>query len=492
MSGAVERALALLRSGDAAGAEDIVRQAVAEARVRFEPGSSGIASACCDLGNVLFAAGQLEQAIEAYREACAPPGAGDEAATRNRLTYLVNLGEALAQAGELEDAERALRESVAERVAVYGRDHAGHAFGLLPLAELVSARGRAAEALPIADQAIQILWNDQHPRVTSAIAARGRIVAALGDASPENAYAWISPPGAAILQDIVEGVLSRFQGADPALERRALGDALAFVERCAGPSDPLTMPLLMQAANAERDYGDACDHDRRVAAIRRVLAAYDAGEDAAGGLQTVLGLALAESDAGRSEAALAAYEDARRRADAIGEPALLSQVDRNFGLFLADLDRRVEAERHLRQAVAEASRGPDAEVLGRAEIALGLFLQHGGDVEPARRSLERALGLMDPAHPDALCARSHLEAIEAGSSCGCGDMGGALASAFREYVLARLPEGLVRDLKVDLREGDFALEVEMDREPTKEESETFERVVRHALEAFRRRATSQP
>jgi hypothetical protein len=52
--------------------------------------------------------------------------------------------------------------------------------------------------------------------------------------------------------------------------------------------------------------------------------------------------------------------------------------------------------------VTQARRGADYDMVGRAGVALGLFLQHEGRLPEARTVLEEGLAVLDPAHPDAL------------------------------------------------------------------------------------------
>jgi len=93
-------------------------------------------------------------------------------------------------------------------------------------------------------------------------------------------------------------------------------------------------------------------------------------------LRYVQGLALVLSDSGKNEEAFAVYCDALERAKLIGDPALLSQVRRNFGLLLADLKHDQQAEVELTGAVEDGKNSSSAEMLGRAQLTLGVFYQH--------------------------------------------------------------------------------------------------------------------
>ena len=101
--------------------------------------------------------------------------------------------------------------------------------------------------------------------------------------------------------------------------------------------------------------------------------------------------------------------------------------------------------------------------------------------------LTAALADIDPAHPDAVCARSHLDAVASGSGCGCGDRGKALAQACREFIVAHVPANLLSDVTVELKDDDFQIGVQLDHEPNEEQLEQIERVIRHGMEEFRKR-----
>src|SRR5258705_7954505 len=130
--------------GDAENLMTREGQAVTE---RHGHGSREWAAAQCDLGNVLIEADQRERAIDCYRRAaCATPR--DHESRRDQLSYRLNLGLALREAGRLDEAETQLRQGAEERLAFYGREHAGYAYGLVPLAGLLRPRGGMAEGPP--------------------------------------------------------------------------------------------------------------------------------------------------------------------------------------------------------------------------------------------------------------------------------------------------------------------------------------------------------
>jgi hypothetical protein len=237
-------------------------------------------------------------------------------------------------------------------------------------------------------------------------------------------------------------------------------------------------------ANTGRDLGDQAG---RVEAIQRVLASYDRQGRAEDALMAALGLAMAQSDAGDDEEALRTYASANSRAERIGRPELTSQVLRNWGLALKDAGQVGPAEQCLGEAVAQAGRGADYETLGRANVALGLFLQHQGRLTEARAVLEKGLSVLDPVHPDAIVGRSHLGAVADGRTCGCGDLELTIVDAFRQFVIGRLPVDLLADLDVTIEGGNFQIKVELRREPTEDEIERLNGVIQSAHAEFRRR-----
>jgi hypothetical protein len=203
-------------------------------------------------------------------------------------------------------------------------------------------------------------------------------------------------------------------------------------------------------------------------------------------MQTMQGLAVALTSAGQTEEALAAYQQAGLRAAQLGDPALRSQLRRNFGLLLSELHRDAEAEVELRGAVEDA-RNSEGDMLSRAQIALGIFFQHRQRLDEARPLLTAALPCIDPAHSDAVVGRAHLRALETGKSCGCDDQPEALAEAFQEFVLAQFPEGFLERFEVRLENNDFQIQVHLNHEPTQDELEHLNRVITHALAEFRKR-----
>jgi tetratricopeptide (TPR) repeat protein len=476
----VEVAFALLREGRIGDAENLMTRELQAAADRHGHGSAEWASAQCDLGNVLLNADQLGRAIECYRRAVSATPR-DHESRKDQLTYRLNLGLALRMAGRLDEAETQLRHGVEERLAFYGREHAGYAFGLEPLADLLRQRGDVAGARQVVEEAVANLWRNGHERVASALALRAAIVQAGGTGEP--LFVGLHQLPDEVVEQVGRVVNQMVDHDDPA-SKPLLTSLVAALEERLGIDHQATLNALSALANLGRDLGDQVG---RIEAIERVLASYDRQGRQEEALMAALGLAMAQDEAGGAEAALRTYASAHARAERIGRPELHSQVLRNWGLALKEAGQLGLAEQRLTEAVNQARRGTDHDTVGRACIALGLFLQHEARLSEARTVLEEGLTVMDPVHPDAIIGRSHLGAAVDGRTCGCGDMAGTIADAFREFVITRLPADLLERLDVAIVDGDFKIEVGLRREPAESELERLNDVFQTAHAEFRRR-----
>ncbi|MEU7866588.1 tetratricopeptide repeat protein [Dactylosporangium sp. NPDC049140] len=477
-----DAAVALVQDGRLVEAEAIMVRELDAVTARHGAGTPAWASAQCDLGNVLLNADQLGRAVDCYRAAVSVSPRDHPDLHKDHLTYRSNLGLALRLAGRLDEAEAELRAGLAAREAFYGREHAGYAFGLEPLAELLLSRGDVAGARPVAEEMVTNLWDNGHERVAVALALRAEIARA-GDPRAEAFTDADRLPGP-VLEQLANAVRRRIADGEPRVYQGLVRDLVRLLEAQLGPDHPATLGALSSLANLGRDTGDQAG---RVEAIQRVQAAYDRLGRPEDALMAAMGLALAHGEAGDTEAGLRAYASAHERAVRLGRPEPVSQVLRNWGLALQEADRPHEAEPCLRDAVRIATTGADYELLGRGRIALGLFLQHQNRLPEARTVIEEGLAVLDPVHPDAMIGRSHLGAVLEGRTCGCGDMRATLADAFREFVLSKLPPDLLADLRVRVADGDFKIDVELNREPAPQELDHLNRVVSAAYAEFRRR-----
>ena len=475
---------ALLREGRLADAEQLMVKEIAAAERKHGRGSREWASAQCDLGNILIGGDQPKRAVECFRSACSGPVPKRREARKDHLTYQLNLGVALALAGRLDEAETELRRNLQERLACYGREHSGYAFGLEILADVLFQRGDIREAREVIDEMVVTLFRNRHERVAAALALRAEIVTVQGRNEP--LFPDLEQLPDEIVKKLADEVMNR-AGHHPDRTFAALSGLVTALDARFGPDNQVTLDALSCLANTSYRVGD---QEGRVAAIRKVLASYERQGRAEDALRATCGLALAQSDAGDTPGAMRTYEQANTLADRVGHPELSSQLLRNWGLALAEADQQAEAEQRLREAVAAAGRGFDSEMLGCGQVALGLFLQHQERLAEARETVEAGLANLDAAHPDAVCGRSHLGAIIAGRSCGCGDIQGAMADAFREFVLGRLPQDLLERLDVTIEDNDFKINVGLRRKPSEEELEGLNQVFQSATAEFRHRMTT--
>ena len=175
-------------------------------------------------------------------------------------------------------------------------------------------------------------------------------------------------------------------------------------------------------------------------------------------------------------------------AEELGAPSLLAQARRNAGLYLAERGRRAEAASLLADAVAGAREDEAMEELGKSLIAQGIFLQHGGDAAAARPLLQEGVDTLPPDDADALAGRSHLDAIDGGLGCGCGDAERALAAALRALIAPDIPADLLADLRIQMADDGPRMDVQLAREPTDEELERLDRVLQQGLARLRQGA----
>jgi tetratricopeptide (TPR) repeat protein len=428
----------------------------------------------CDLGNALLRNDQPDRAADCFRQAVSVKPRDDES-RKERLTYLTNLGVALSRAGRDREAEKELRRGLKERLAFYGREHAGYAFGLEPLAHLLRQRGKLRDARPVADEAVANLWRNGHAKLASALALRAAIIQASGTGEP--LFTGLQQLPDEVVAEVGLAVI-RMTGPDEPVSEPLLTGMIAALDKRLGPDHQATLNALSTLANL--------GGDGQTETIERVLASYDRQDRQEDALTAELGLALTLPPV----AAFRTYESAYARAERIGRPELLSQVLRNWGLALKEAGEVGPAEQRLTEALHQGRLGSDNETLGRAAVALGIFVQHQERLPEAQTVLEEGLAALDPVHPDAIVGHGHLGAARDGLTCGCdpGYMSDSLTAAFRGFVLARLPAAdLIDRVHVSIADGEFQIEVALRREPADGEIDRLNEVFTTAHAEFRSR-----
>lgn len=480
-SEALSDAMTMLQAGDGLGAERRMVEAVKQVRASEGEDSMAYARAQFELGQILLGVGDAQRAVGALQAAIDVTPQGEEE-TGLHLTMLMNFGEVLRHVGQLEHAAQVLRRGATAREAHYGLEHAGFAYGLEPLAEVLLLLGETDEAASLADEALRIFWEAGNPRVAAALGLAAFTRAGLNDDTvalrPEDWLPRFDALPSELQEDAVAQILRRAEHLPASAVLPVLEHLQPHVEAVHGPTHPWAVRLLASITNVARSAGDDV---RRIAAFEALRERFERAGDVPQEVQVLQGLALALADAGRASEAEAAYEAALSRAESGGDPRGASAAARNLGLWLLDEQRTAEGLAALARAV-ELGREVGGSVLGRALVAYGVQVQHQGDLDTARESLRQALELLEPSEPDTLAARSHLQAIETGGSCGCGDMGEALSNALRDMVLPHIPEGLLADLRyLEGEAGELKLDVQLAREATDEEMELLDRVIRQAV-----------
>jgi tetratricopeptide (TPR) repeat protein len=443
------------------------------ATAQFGHGSIEWASALCDLGNALLASGQPARAVNCFRQAASVKPRGEES-RKDRLTYQTNLGVALSWTGRHREAEKELRRGLKERLAFYGREHPGYAFGLEPLADVLRRRGKIRDARPIIEEAVANLARNGHAQLASALVLRAAIIQASGTGDP--LFAGLPQLPDAVVAEVGR-IVVQMTGPGETVSEPLLIATIAVLDERLGADHQTTLNALSALANL--------GGGGRTQAIERVLASYERQGRHEDALMAELGLAFGFPP----EAAFRTYESALARADRIGRPELRSKVLRNWGLALKEAGQAAPAEQRLTEAVREGRAGSDNEILGCAAVALGIFLQHQNRLDDARTALEEGLAALDPAHPDAIVGRGHLSAAKDGLTCGCdaGYLSDSMAAAFHDFVVTHLPADLLDRLAVTIADDEFKIEVALRRAPADGEIDRLNEIIATANAEFRQR-----
>jgi tetratricopeptide (TPR) repeat protein len=340
------------------------------------------------------------------------------------------------------------------------------------------------EASQYADEAVANLLQNEHPQVASAMALRAKILAVRGSEEP----LFLGHEGLTDEQlvDLANATARRADMGEPRVARNVFAELEPILEQRLGESHPTTLQTLTGLANLDRALGN---HAERAATLERILRIQESSGDNRQAIDTLNAIALARSESRDFAAAEAAYQRALQTAEQAADLSAQSSVLRNYGLFLAEVERKDEALPRLEAALAKAKEAGDATLVGTAQVALGILRQHLGDLEQAQLLLKAACKALDPLSTDALCGRSHLTAIETGAEDGCNEatMTLAVSQAIQEYVQQRLPLGMTVNVDVAYSKEDkeWLVSVKPARETTAQEQAEIHRVVEHALAHFR-------
>ncbi|GIF23748.1 tetratricopeptide (TPR) repeat protein [Actinoplanes tereljensis] len=476
----LDEALALLRDGRVVNAEELMKRAVRRAAEQHGEHSAAWASAQSDMGNLLLRAQQPAWAAECFRAAASVPPGDDRAGW---LGYQLNLGIALALTDRLDEAARVLWESRAGRLEHYGADHVGYAAGLEPVADILLRLGDLAGAQAAIDEALPIFLAAGHQRIAGSVALRGVIRQAAKVEGP--LFDGLKELPEHVVEQVATIAATRArQGLDPEAGYLLVAHLANALRERLGPDHAATIEAYTAMAVQAVDRGD---HNGRIAALRRILAAYDRQDRAEEGLAAALAIAEALGAAGDTEKSLLRYEDAAARATRIGRADLVSQALFDWGLALQALDRPAEAAERLGAAADAARVGDDPEALGHIAAVYGICLQHLGRPAEARAALEECLSVLPPRDDAAGAARAHLVALLDEQECDCARLRAEVEQGYRDFVLAQMPDGLLERFDVRIGGGDFTIDFELQRVLTEDEARQFDDIVQAGRTEFSRR-----
>ncbi|QDT33906.1 tetratricopeptide repeat protein [Thalassoglobus polymorphus] len=417
------------------------------------------------------------RAIPLLRTACEIAEA-DESMTADLLTFQENLGVALSQNGVHSEAVELLQESLNRREKFFGRNHSGYACGLTSCAEALTRAGKPDEALPLIEEAIKIDQQAQNSSVIEEIALKSIILQAQNE---EDIFPnWSDLP--AKLQSEIPEVVHRMSRTHQPNMVLGLYQKLRPLYASSQPRDLQKLKEIDVAiSNLARQVEN---HPARIAAFQRIME--NIGEHHPESVNTLLGMAMAYTDAGQTSSADDAYESALRVSSQNGPPASQAQVQRNYAIHLAETARIEPAKQMHQEAIGNARKSGNEELLGRTLCAYGIFLQHAGQTEGVVEFLEESLLALPKSHPDALSAESHLVALREGDSCQCSETNiDSYLDFLKKLVLDRAPEGLVDQITYDEADLESPVSVSVTREPTEEESQQLFNAIQNSLTEIR-------
>ena len=275
--------------------------------------------------------------------------------------------------------------------------------------------GQHQQALDLVETTLAPLWQQRDQSAIPLLALKAEILKTINQEQPGFPNLEDLPED--WLQTLVDATLDRVDHENVERSLSVLFDLFGLVSGRCGEQHSLTIQLLIAIADL---CGLAGDHETRIDCLYRVIGGCDALGDVTEALHATLAFAQAQFEAGMGETAIQTYQKALHRAEILNDAGERSSVLREFGQLMAGLERPEDAEELMRQAVAEARIAQEPAVLGRAQIALAIYLQHDGKNDQAEPLLRQGLENVPPSHHDAEVANSHLDALKECRPCGCG------------------------------------------------------------------------
>ncbi len=172
-------------------------------------------------------AGDMDRAADVLRKSVDEGPGRSEASRARYFTHVMNLGDLLVYLEHYDEAERVLRAGLQGRADLYGRNHPGYAYGLEPLAEALLRAGEAKQALPLAEQATEIMWNNTHERTPELMALRAYVRLAVDETA--NAFQDMEAMPDDLVQVAIDSAVAR-ASRYPDLGPRVLRSLLAWMD----------------------------------------------------------------------------------------------------------------------------------------------------------------------------------------------------------------------------------------------------------------------
>ncbi len=448
----LDRALELWRSDRVAEGELLLRGEVNDLEHKFGRSSLEYEVASGELGTYLWAVGNEDAAIEILSEICSAPMPTDGDRMRNKLTQMMNLGELLIAVGEFDRAEEILQKGLDGRFQFSGAEHPGFAYGLEPLAAVWLYQGKFEEALTAIDRTIEIFANSGHERIIGAIVLQSEILITAGVETYlfKNLEEW----GLDSIEDLTSSLFARIKNfTPPKISRKLLLNLAQLLEIKLGKDGDSLLITHSKIAEIEQHLGKDGDQQLRQSSIQRILESYQRQDNLEGSISTLMGLAYAQAENDEIEVALKSYSRALALAEGSQNPELSVQVMRNYGIFLKEIGQKSAARDMLSHSISVAQQHNLIEATARGQIALGIFVQHEGEIELARQLLELGTVKLDPSDRDRVCGVNHLRAIEKGIACCSEAMPDTILESCREFILSKIPSEIVEDLQISDDDG---------------------------------------
>jgi len=164
---------------------------------------------------------------------------------------------------------------------------------------------------------------------------------------------------------------------------------------------------------------------------------------------------------------------------------MVSHEDSEAWSVAIELHSKPGAEDQLVGAIVTASETNNVALEAQARAALGMYYAHHGRMPDAIAHLERSMDLMKKSPgPDRDAAADYLDLIERNQVPTVGP-GPATAEAIREFVLGRLPAGLISQLGVRISpEGGVRWDVEVSRPLSDSEARLLHDSIDAALDRY--------